>query len=138
MPDVGATERVRTTGTTLSVTVSKVIDPLRGSGASLPPRTRAVGVLVQIRNEGSEIYDSSATGDISIVPSSGTATPAYAPRGTCQTPLQDFDNLIAAGETHAGCVSLALNTGARIIAVHFSPHARASGRVTWFIRSKRG
>ena len=95
---IGATQPVRTSGTTLSVTVSRVIDPLLGSRAALLAGDRAVGVLVRIDNDGPGIYDSSATGDISILPSSGTATPVYALRGICQTPLRDFDNYITEGE----------------------------------------
>ena len=119
---------------TLSVTVSRVIDPLRGSGASVPPRTRPVGVLVRILNHGPAAYDSSATGDISITTSSGGASPAYVPQGICQTPLRDFDNEISVGEARAGCVAFAVPSGAKVLTVRFSPHGQSSGRAVWNVR----
>jgi hypothetical protein len=88
-------------------------------------------VLVQIENHGPDVYDSSATGDISVVPSSGTATPTFAPHGACQTPLRDFDNYITAGESRHGCVAFAIPSGARVLAVRFSPQGQAAGRATW-------
>jgi hypothetical protein len=108
-----------------------VIDPLTGSGASLQAGTRAVGVLVQIRNAGPAVYDSSATGDFTLVPSSGTVTPLLATRGICKTPVEDFDRYITAGEDRVGCVVLAVSDGATLAAVRFSPHARAAGRLLW-------
>jgi hypothetical protein len=128
---VGATELVRASGETLAVTVSRVIDPLTGSGTALQPGTHAVGVLVAIENRGPGIYDSSATGDLSVVPSSGTVTPVFAAHGVCQTPLRDFDNYITAGESRHGCVAFAIDTGARVSAVLFSPHGQPAGRATW-------
>lgn len=128
---MGATQRVRAAGTTLSVAVKGVIDPLTGSGAALGPGTRAVGIIVRIQNHGPRIYDSSATGDISIVPSAGTANPVFAAHGICQTPLRDFDNYITAGEIRHGCVVFSLDAGAKVLAVHFSPHGQAAGRTTW-------
>ena len=128
---MGATQRVRTPGTTLSVTVSRVVDPLPSSGAALPPGTRAVGVIVRVVNAGSGIYDSSATGDVSVLSSSGPATPVFASRGICQTPLRDFDNYITPGEVRHGCVAFALASGATVRAVRFSPHGQAAGRVSW-------
>jgi hypothetical protein len=133
-PRVGATQRTSASGTTLSVTVHAVLDPLRGSGAALLPGTRAVGVVAEIQNDGPGDYDSSATGDFSIVPSSGTATPVFAPRGPCATPLRDWDNEISPGELRSGCVAFALTAHAQLIAIRFSPHARAHGRATWFVR----
>ena len=128
---VGATERVRAAGTTLSVTVNHVIDPLTRSGAAVQPGSRAVGVVIRIQNHGPGVYDSSATGDVSIVPSAGTSTPVFAAHGVCQTPLRDFDNYITAGEVRHGCVVFSLDAGARVLAVRFSPHGRAAGRATW-------
>jgi hypothetical protein len=124
---------VATSGTTVSVTITKVIDPLTDSGATLLPGTRAVGVLVKIVNDGSGVYDSSATGDFSIVASSGTPTPEFAPHGICQTPLQDFDNYITTGVVRTGCVVFSLSDSAKLEAVRFSPHGEASGRVTWLV-----
>jgi hypothetical protein len=119
---------------TLSVTVTKVIDPLLGSGAAIPAGSRAVGVLVRIVNHGPAVYDSSATGDISLATSSGGAAPAFVPQGVCQTPLRDFDNEISAGEARAGCVAFALASQARVVAVRFSPHGNAAGRVVWMVQ----
>jgi hypothetical protein len=113
------------------VTVTRVIDPLSRSGAALQPGTRAVGVLVQIENHGPGIYDSSATGDVSVVPSSGTATPVFAAHGICQTPLRDFDNYISAGERRHGCVAFAVGSGAKVLTVRFSPRGQPVGRVAW-------
>jgi hypothetical protein len=130
-PRVGATQRIHAGGTNLSVTVTRVIEPLAGSGAALQPGTEAVGVLVRIQNHGPGIYDSSATGDISIEPTSGTATSAFASRGVCRTPLRDFDNYITAGEVRHGCVAFSIQTGAKVLEVHFSPHGQAAGRASW-------
>lgn len=130
-PAIGVAQRVRTSGTTLSVRINRLLDPLGGSGASLVAGTRAIGLLVRIANYGPGIYDSSATGDVSVVPSTGTVTPVFAARGICQTPLRDFDNYISPGEVRSGCVALAVDSAARILAVRFSPHGQASGRVSW-------
>jgi hypothetical protein len=132
-PSLGATERVKAGATTLSVTVGSVVDPLRGSRASLLPGTRAVGVNAEVRNDGPGVYDSSSTGDFSIVPSSGSATPVFAPSGACATPLRDWDNDISTGELRTGCVAFALNAHARVLTVRFSPHAAAPGRGTWLV-----
>jgi hypothetical protein len=130
-PVVGQTQRVHAPGTVLSVTIHQLLDPLRGSGAALPPGTRAVGLVAEIVNDGPGVYDSSSTGDFSLIPSAGTATPVFAPQGDCQTPLRDWDNEISVGESRGGCVAFAVPARARIIAARFSPHALASGRVTW-------
>jgi hypothetical protein len=132
-PRIGATQRVSAGGTTLSVTISRLLDPLTGSGASLLPNTRAVGVVAAVRNHGPGAYDSSSTGDFSVVPSSGAATPAFSPRGACQTPLRDWDNEISPGEVRSGCVTFAVPTRASVKQVRFSPHARATGRVIWLV-----
>jgi hypothetical protein len=63
-PPVGATQRVKAGDSTLSVTVTKVIDPLLDSGAALLPGTRAVGVMLTIRDDGGATYDSTASGDV--------------------------------------------------------------------------
>jgi hypothetical protein len=130
-PRIGTTQRVRAEGTTLSITITRVIDPLRDSGATLLPGTRAVGVFVRIVNRGPGGYDSSSTGDVSIVPSSGDESPAYAPRGACQTPLQDFDNEIGPGENREGCVAFTLDSGARLAGERFSADGGGSGVATW-------
>jgi hypothetical protein len=131
LPPVGSTQRVDAGGADLEVTVRRVIDPLTGSGAKLQPDTRAVGVVVQIRSSGPAVYDSSATGDIELVPSAGPVTPVLATRGVCRTPLNDFDRYITAGEDRVGCVVFAVSDAATLDAVRFLPHARASGRLVW-------
>ncbi len=130
-PPVGSAQPVEAGGAALTVTVTRLIDPLSGSGAALPAGTRAAGVLVRIANAGPAVYDSSATGDISLVVSSGIVTAVFVPQGGCKTPLQDFDNYITAGEQRSGCVAFAVPASAQIIAIRFSPHASAQGRRTW-------
>jgi hypothetical protein len=132
-PPIGSAQHVPAGGTTLSVTVERLLDPLDGSHAALLPHTRAVGVIAVIRNDGPGVYDSSSTGDVSIVPSSGSATPVFVPAGVCQTPLRDWDNEISPGEERSGCVAFALGAKARVADVRFSPHARAAGRATWAV-----
>ncbi|MGH2863077.1 MAG: hypothetical protein ACRDLT_16475 [Solirubrobacteraceae bacterium] len=131
LAQVGATQHVDASGARLAVTLRRVIDPLRASGAELPPRTRAVGVIMQIRSSGPSLYDSSATGDIRIGVSSGVVTAVLATRGICRTPLDDFDRYITAGEDRVGCVVFAVSNGATLDAVWFSPHAHRLGRLTW-------
>jgi hypothetical protein len=128
---VGTTQRVDAAGARLEVKLRQVIDPLRGSGAKLQPGTRAVGVIVQIRSSGPAVYDSSATGDISLMPSAGPVTPLLATRGVCRTPLNDFDRFITAGEDRVGCVVFAVSDAATLDAVRFLPHARLRGQLTW-------
>jgi hypothetical protein len=122
---------VNAAGAHLEVTVRKVIDPLRGSGAKLLPDTRAVGVFVQIRSSGPAVYDSSATGDISLAVSAGPVTPELATHGVCRTPLNDFDRYITAGEDRIGCVVFAVSDAATLDAVRFLPHAQLRGRLIW-------
>ena len=128
---VGTPQRVNAGGARLTVTLRGVIDPLRASGARLAPGTRAVGVLIQIRNAGPRLYDSSATGDVRLAASGGTVTPVLATRGVCRTPLDDFDRYITPGEDRIGCVAFAVANGATLDAVWFSPHAQRLGRLTW-------
>jgi len=113
------------------VTIIALIDPLKGSGAALLPGTRAVGLQVRIANAGPEIYDSSATGDFSVVASSGGVVPVFAPHGICETPLEDFDRYMLPGQVRSGCVAFSVPDGGRVMAVRFSPHAQAVGRLTW-------
>ncbi|MGA2013718.1 MAG: hypothetical protein ABSH51_24735 [Solirubrobacteraceae bacterium] len=128
---IGRTLIVNTGDGTLSVTVSGVLDPLVDSGAAPAPGTRAVGVQVTIANDAGATYDSSASGDLSVVTSSGDAAPLFIPRGACQTPLVDFESLIGVGEARSGCVGFAVPDGSRILAVRFSPHSRPPGSVAW-------
>ena len=131
LPSPGIARRVDASGAELVVTLRRVIDPLNGSGARLPAHARAVGVIVQIRSSGPRIYDSSATGDISVLTSGGVVTPVLATRGICRTPLEDFDRYITAGEDRIGCVVFAVADGATLDAVRFSPHAHRRGMLTW-------
>lgn len=128
---IGVPERVRARGASLAIAVTQVIDPLRGSGAALLPGTRAVGVLVRIRNRGPGVYDSSSTGDVSVVASAGPASVASASRGPCMTMDRDFDNQISPGETRRGCVTFAVASGARILAVRFSANGGGAGVGRW-------
>jgi hypothetical protein len=134
-PGVGRAQRTRALGTTLVVTVTSVLDPLRGSGASVPPGTTPVGVEVSVRNAGPGGYDSSATGDFSLLSAAGPAAPAFVSKGPCQTQDRDFMNAISAGELRTGCVSFALPNGQKPTSVRFSPDGgRAGHRVTWSVR----
>ncbi|MEA2298776.1 MAG: hypothetical protein QOF77_1712 [Solirubrobacteraceae bacterium] len=128
---IGATQRIRARGATIAVTVARVFDPLRGSGVALPPGTRAVGVVVGIRNLGPGVYDSSSTGDLSIAASAGTASAAAASRGPCKTEDRDFDNQIAPATTRTGCVVFALDAAARLDAVRFAADAGGAGKASW-------
>jgi hypothetical protein len=120
-------------GAFLAVTVTKVIDPLANSGAALLPGTRGVGVKLNILNHGPAAYDSSATGDVSLVVSSGAAVPTFAPSGTCQTPLRDFDNHIEPGEHHDGCVVFSVPQRAKVNGVRFAPHGNRAVPYIWSV-----
>lgn len=134
-PGVGGAQRAGALGTTLVVAVTSVIDPLRGSGASVPRGTRPVGVQVSVRNAGPGGYDSSATGDFSLLSAAGPAAPAFVAKGPCETQDRDFMNAISAGEIRTGCVSFALPAGQKPTTVRFSPNGgRAGHRVTWAVR----
>jgi len=128
---VGRTQRVRAGSSTLSVTVTRVYGSLTGTGASLLPGTHAAGVQLMIHDDGGATYDSTASGDVSVITSSGMAAPLFIKQGVCQTQLTDFESLIGVGETHAGCVAFAIPGAARVVGVRFSPHSRAPGSVTW-------
>jgi hypothetical protein len=128
---VGATEQVHAGSSTLSVTVTRVLDPLVGDGAAPPSGMRAVGVQVTIRNDRGATYDSTASGDLSVLSSAGPASPLFVKQGVCQTPLADFESLIGAGESRSGCVGFSVPRHARILSVRFSPHARTPGSVAW-------
>jgi hypothetical protein len=124
-------------GTTLIVTVTSLIDPLRGSGAKVPHGTRAIGVLVSVRNASRGGYDSSATGDFSLLSAGSPAAPVFVPAGPCQTPLQDFMNAISAGELRTGCVAFAVPSGQAPSTVRFSPDGGATGhRLSWVVASR--
>jgi hypothetical protein len=132
---LGQAYEVTAGGSFLSVTVTKVIDPLRDSGAALLSGMRAVGVRIKVLNHGPDTYDSSATGDVSLVLSSGVAVATFAPSGACQTPLRDFDNNISPGQTASGCVTFSAPNGAKVLQVRFAPHANkaAAARYSWSV-----
>jgi hypothetical protein len=128
---VGRAQRVHAGSSTLSVTVSKVYGSLSGTGAALLPGTHAAGVQLTIRNDAGATYDSTASGDVSVITSSGAAAPLFIKQGVCQTQLTDFESLIGVGETRTGCVGFTVPHGTRVVGVRFSPHSRAPGSVAW-------
>jgi hypothetical protein len=128
---VASAQRVHAGGSLLSVTVSRIYASLTATGSPPPPGTRAAGVALTIANLSGATYDSTASGDVSVVLSAGSAAPLYIKAGVCQTPLTDFESLISAGETRSGCVGFAVPHRARIVAVRFSPHSRTPGTVSW-------
>jgi hypothetical protein len=87
-----------------------------------------------VADDGPSGYDSSSTGDFSVLTSRGLAPPVYASSGVCQTPLRDWDNEISPGETRNGCIAYSVPAHARVLEVRFSPHALAHGRVIWSVR----
>ncbi len=128
---VGATQQVHAGSSTLAVTVTRLLDPLTGTGSAVLPGTRPIGVMVAIHHLAGATYDSTASGDWSLVTSAGRAAPLFVRRGACQTPLVDFESLIGAGEIRTGCVGFSAARGARVAEIRFSPHSRAAGAVSW-------
>jgi hypothetical protein len=128
---VGAALRVHAGTSTLLATVSEVLDPLTGTGSALLPGHRASGVRVAIRTVAGTTYDSTASGDWSLLTTAGLASPLFVKQGVCQTPLADFESLIGVGESRDGCVAFSVPRHARILSVRFSPHSRARGSVAW-------
>jgi hypothetical protein len=128
---VGRAQRVHAVGSTLTVTVAKVYGSLSDTGAALLPGTHAAGVALTIHNDAGATYDSTASGDVSVITSSGAAAPLFIKQGVCQTQLTDFESLIGVGETRTGCVGFTIPHGAHVVGVRFSPHSRAPGSVTW-------
>jgi hypothetical protein len=117
--------------------VTSLIDPLRSSGAKVPQGTRAVAVLVSVRNAGPGGYDSSATGDFSLASAGGPAAPVFVPAGRCQTPLQDFMNAISAGELRIGCVAFAVPSGQAPSTVRFAPDGGKTGHTrSWVVAGR--
>lgn len=132
---VGAALRVPATGTDLVVKVTKVIYPLRGSGAKVPAGMVPVGVLIAARNAGPGAYDSSATSDFSLLSAAGRAMPVFAPAGVCQTTVQDFLNELGAGEARTGCIAYVVPRGRAPTSVRFSPDGGTAGHtVSWAVR----
>jgi hypothetical protein len=128
---VGAALTVHAGTSTLRVTVSRVLDPLIGTGSKLLPGHRATGVQVSISAVAGETYDSTASGDWSILTTAGLASPLFVKQGVCETQLADFESLIGVGDTRDGCVAFSVPRHARILSVRFSPHSRARGTVAW-------
>ena len=128
---MGSALPVHAGSSTLLVTVTRVLDPLTGTGSPLLPGHRATGVLVTIRVVAGATYDSSASGDWSILTSAGLASPLFVKQGVCQTQLTDFESLIGVGESRDGCVAFTVPRHARILSVRFTPHSRARGTVAW-------
>jgi hypothetical protein len=128
---VGSALPVHAGSSTLVVTVARVLDPLTGTGSALLPGHRATGVQVTIRVVAGATYDSTASGDWSLLTSAGLASPLFVKQGVCQTQLADFESLIGVGESRDGCVAFTVPRHARILSVRFSPHSRARGTVAW-------
>jgi hypothetical protein len=124
------TQSVHAFGSFLHVTVTGVA-ALPAGDASPPPGDRAVGVQLRIANESGQTYDSTASGDVSVIVSSGLSAPLDVRRGACETQLVDFESHLYSGDVRTGCVGFSVPRRATVIGVRFSPHARAHGSVTW-------
>jgi hypothetical protein len=129
-PPVGRAQDVITHGSHLTVTITHVI-ALTSTGSALLPGTRQVGVQLTIDNHGPQPYDSTASGDVSVVLSSGQAAPLDVRRGACETQLVDFESEIFAGDIRQGCVGFTVPRSAKIVAARFSPESRPPGTLTW-------
>jgi len=126
---------MRTPGTTLVITVRRVIFPLRDSGVLLAPGDVAAGVEVALRNAGHGTYDSSSESDVKLRTSTGQlAEPGFAPRGSCVTSEIDFLKEVAPGESRSGCVVFDVPRGARPTAVIFAPEGRTALSRTWLVQ----
>lgn len=129
-PHVGARRSVHTDGTHLTVTILRLLR-LTHTGSPPLPGTRQVGVALRIANQQGATYDSTASGDVSLVLSAGRSEPLAVRRGPCQTPLVDFESIVSSGSVRTGCVAFSVPRRARVLGVRFSPHSRARGRLTW-------
>jgi hypothetical protein len=129
-PPVGRVQNVITHGSHLTVTITHVI-ALTATGSTLLPGTRQVGVQLTIDNHGPQTYDSTASGDVSVVLSSGQAAPLDVRRGPCETQLVDFESEIFPGDIRQGCVGFSVPRSAKIVAARFSPESRPPGTLTW-------
>jgi hypothetical protein len=134
-PRVGTRQSVHVGGTDLTVTMLRVLDLAR-AGSSVPrsamlPGTRPVGVELRIANQSGPTYDSTSSGDVSVVLSHGDGEPLQIRAGVCETPLVDFESMLSAGTVRSGCVAFSVPRAARVIGVRFSPHSRAPGTLTW-------
>jgi len=129
-PRVGARQGVHTGGAYLTVTILRVLD-LTHTGSSVLPGTRQVAVELRIANQAGATYDSTSSGDVSLVLSHGQAEPLDVREGRCETPLVDFESHLYSGDVRDGCVAFSVPRHARIIGVRFSPHSRGPGTLSW-------
>lgn len=134
-PPVGVRQGVHIDGTYLTVDVERVL-ALTDTGTRLLPGTRAVGVQLQIANQSGATYDSTSSGDVSLVLSHGMGTPLDVRRGACETPLVDFESMIVSGDVRSGCVAFSVPRAARVVGVRFSPFSRPLGALTWRVRRR--
>jgi hypothetical protein len=129
-PPVGARQAVHTDGADLTVTILRVLR-LQATGSPVLPGTRQVGVMLRVADQQGATYDSTASGDVSLVLSEGRGEPLDVRRGPCETQDVDFESIVSAGSVRTGCVAFSLPRRARVLGVRFSPHSRARGRLTW-------
>ncbi len=129
-PEIGATQSVHAFGSFLHVTVTKV-GAVSRADASPPPGDRGVAVQLRIADEAGQTYDSTASGDLSVIVSRGMSVPLDIRAGACETQLVDFESHLYSGDVRTGCVGFSVPRHARVLGVRFSPHARPRGAVTW-------
>jgi len=127
---VGARQGVHIDGTYLTVTILRVLD-LTDTGSPALAGTRQVGVELRIANQAGATYDSTASGDFSLILASGASEPLDIRRGVCETPLQDFESIVSAGSVRTGCVAFSVPKHVRVVGVRFEPHSRPRGELTW-------
>jgi hypothetical protein len=129
-PRVGRRQGVHVGGSDLTVTILRVLN-LTGTGSARLPGTRQVGVQLRIANQSGPTYDSTSSGDVSLVLSRGQAEPLDIREGTCETPLVDFESHLYSGDVRDGCVAFSVPRHARVTGVRFSPHSRGPGTLSW-------
>lgn len=129
-PRVGVRQGVHTGGADLTVTILHVL-ALRDTGSPVLSGTRQVGVELRIADQRGATYDSTASGDVSLILSRGLAEPLDVRHGPCTTPDQDFEAIVSSGSVRTGCVAFSVPRRARVIGVRFSPHSRRRGALTW-------
>ena len=129
-PPIGSRQQVHTHGADLTVTVTRVLSLTHTHSPALGG-TRQVGVSLRIANQAGETYDSTSSGDVSVVLSAGQAEPLFVRAGPCATPLVDFESMIESGDVRSGCVAFSVPRRSRILGVRFSPHARTAGTLSW-------
>lgn len=128
---------MRASATVLKVRVRRLIDPLRGGGAAgaASPGARGIGVVIEVRNAGGGVYDSSSKTDVTLGARDGTpAALLFVPGGGCATSERDFLKLVAPGETRTGCVAFELPRSRRPAVVRFAPDGSARRAVRWVVR----